>query len=179
MLLVANSDWDSPYSPRAVRIHIFRKTGAPAAQHPFLDHPLCVRDSDWGIAWAVLTARSIEDLLRLVRAQDVEEEIKYPLYLIGAMGEGATRLHPDPAQPLPLPQILFLNRDDDIHVWFLANKCHDPLDLMVLESRPEDGDDPDETPQPPKGRHPFFDGAVWDDSAGAEYATWEMQEEEE
>jgi len=50
---------------------------------------------------------------------------------------------------------------------------------MVLESRPEDGKDPDETPEPPDGRHLFFDHDVWDDSAGAEYATREMQEEEE
>ena len=50
---------------------------------------------------------------------------------------------------------------------------------MVLESRPEDGEDPDETPEPPDGRHPFFDREVWDDSAGAEYATREMQDEEE
>jgi len=46
-------------------------------------------------------------------------------------------------------------------------------------SRPEDGEDPDETPKPPDGRHPFFDREVCDDSAGAEYATGEMQEEEE
>jgi len=50
---------------------------------------------------------------------------------------------------------------------------------MVLESRPEDGEDPDETPEPHHGRNPFFDRQVWDDSAGAEYATREMQEEEE
>jgi hypothetical protein len=115
----------------------------------------------------------------LVRAQDVEEEIKCPRYLIGATGEGATRLRQDPEEPLPLRQLIFLNRDDDIRAWFLANNGHDPLDLMVLESRPEDGEDPDETPEPPDGRHPFFDREVWDDSAGAEYATREMQEEEE
>jgi len=176
---VAYSDWDFPCSPRAVRIHIVRRTGAPAAQHPFLGHPWCVRDSDRGIAWGVLTVPSIADLLRLVRAQDVEEEIKCPWYLIGATGEGATRLRQDPEEPLPLRQLIFLNRDNDIRAWFLANNSHDPLDLMVLESRPEDGEDPDETPEPSDGRHPFFDREVWDDSAGAEYATWEMQEEEE
>jgi len=176
---VAHSDWDSLYSPRAVRIHIVHRTGAPAAQHIFLGHPWCVRDSDWGIAWGGLTAPSIADLLRLVRAQDVEEEIKCPLYLIGATGEGATRLRQDSEEPLPLRQLIFLNRDDDIHAWFLANNGHDPLDLMVLESRPEDGEDPDETPEPPDGRYPFFDREVWDDSAGAEYGTREMQEEEE
>ena len=115
----------------------------------------------------------------MVRAQDIKEEIKCPRYLIGATGEGATRVRQDPEEPLPLHQLIFLNRDDDIHAWFLANNGHDPLDLMVLESRPEDREEPDETPKPPNGRHPFFDHEVWNDSAGAEYATQEMQEEEE
>jgi len=109
----------------------------------------------------------------------MEEEIKWPRYLKGATGEGARRVRQDPEEPLPLRQLIFLNRDDDIPAWFLANKGHDPLDLMVLKSRPEDGEDPDETPEPPDGRHPFFDREVWDDSAGAEYATWNIQEEEE
>ena len=96
-----------------MRIHIVRQTGAPAAQHAFLGHPWCVRDSDRGITWGVLTASSMADLLRLVRAQDVEEEIKCPQYLIGWKGEGATRLRQDPEQALPLRQLIFLNRDDD------------------------------------------------------------------
>jgi len=179
VLAVAHSDWDSPYSPRAVRIHIVRRTGAPAAQHPFLGHPSCVRDSDGGIARGVLATASIRDLLRAVRGQDVEEEINCPRYLIGATGEGATRLRQDPEDPLPLRQLIFLNRDDDIRAWFLANNGHDPLDLMVLESRPEDGDDLDETPEPPNGRYPFFDRDVWDEWAGAEDAVRETQEEEE
>ena len=176
---MAHSDWDSPYSPRAVRIHIVRRTGAPAAQHPFLGHPWCVRDSDRGIAWGVLATPSIRDLLRVVRGQDVEEEINCPRYLIGATGEGATKLRQDPEDPLPLRQLIFLNRDDDIRAWLLANNGHDPLDLMVLESRPEDGHDLDETPEPPNGRYPFFDRDVWDEWAGAEDAAREMQEEEE
>jgi len=176
---VAHSDWDSPYSARAVRIHIVRRMGAPAAHHPSLGHPWCVRDSDRGIAWGVLTAPSIVNLLHLLRAQDVDEEIKCPWYLIGATGEGATRLRQDPEEPLSLRQLIFLNRDDDICVWFLANNGHDPLDLMVHESRPEDGEDPDETSEPTDRRHRVFDLEVWDDSAGAEYATREMQEEEE
>jgi len=94
------------------------------------------------------------------------------------MGEGATRLRQDPEEPLPLRELIFLNRDDDIRGWCLANNGHDPLDLMVLESRPEDGEDPDETPEPHDGRNPFFDRQVWDDLAGAEYATQEMQEDE-
>ena len=153
---MAHSDWDSPYSPRAVRIHIVRRTGAPAAQHAFLDHPWCVRDSDRGIAWAVLATPSIRDLLRVVRGQDVEEEINCPRYLIGATGEGATKLPQDPEDPLPLRQLIFLNRDDDIRAWLLANNGQDPLDLMVLESRPEYGDDLDEKPEPRNGREPLF-----------------------
>jgi len=107
---VAHSDWDSPYSPRAVRIHIVRRTGALAAQHRFLGHPWCVSDSDRGIAWGVLATPSIRDLLRVVRGQDVEEEINCPRYLIGATGEGATKLRQDPEDPLPLRQLIFLNR---------------------------------------------------------------------
>lgn len=162
-----------------MRIHIVRRTGAPAAQHPFLGHPWCVRDSDRGIAWGVLATPSIRDLLRVVRGQDVEEEINCPRYLIGATGEGATRLRQDPEDPLPLRQLIFLNRDDDIRAWLLANNGHDPLDLLVIESRPEDGDDLDETPEPPNGRYPFFDRDVWDEWAGAEDVAREMQEEEE
>ena len=44
---------------------------------------------------------------------------------------------------LPLRQLIFLNRDEDIHVWCLTNSGQDPLDLMVIESRPEDGEDLD------------------------------------
>jgi len=51
-----------------------------------------------------------------------------------------------PDDPLPLRQLIFLNRNDDIRAWFLANKGHDPLDLMVLESHREDREDLDETP---------------------------------
>jgi len=138
-----------------------------------------VRDSDWGIAWAVLTAPSIADLLRWVRAQDVEEAIKCPWYLIGAIGEGATRLCQDPEEPRPRRRLIFLNRDDEIFGCFLANNNHDPLDLLVLESHSEDGQDLDETAEPRNGRHPFFDLEVWDDLAGAEYATRDMQEEEQ
>jgi len=87
-------------------------------------------------------------------------EIKCSGYLIGTTGEGATRLRQVPEEPLPLRQLIFLNRDDDIRAWFLANNGHDPLDLMVLESRPEDSEDPDETPEPPEGRHPFCDREV-------------------
>jgi len=80
--------------------------------------------------------------------------------------------------PLPLHQLIFLDRNDDIYAWFLANTSHDPLDLMVLESGREDGDNLDETPEPPNGRYPFFDGDVCDESAGGEDSVREMGNEE-
>jgi len=92
---------------------------------------------------------------------------------------GAARLRQDPADPLPLRQLIFLNRDDDICVWFLTNSGQDPLDLMVIESRPEDGVNLDETPGPPNGRYQFFDRAIGEGSVGAEDAARAMGEEEE
>jgi len=106
---VALADWESPFSPRAVRIHIVCRSGAPAAPHPFLGHPWCERDSDWGIAWGVLATPSITHLLRVVREQDIKDEIRCPRYLIGATGEGAARLCQDPEDHLPLRQLIFLN----------------------------------------------------------------------
>ena len=176
---VALADWDSPYTPRVVRIHIVRQAEAPAGLHPFLGHPWCKKDSDCGIAWGVLATPRITHLVQILRGQDVKDEIRSPRYLIGTTGEGAARLRQDPEDPLPLRQLIFLNRDDDIRAWFLANSGQDPLDLMVLESRPEDGEDLDETPEPPNGRYPFFDRAIWEESAGAEDAAPAMEEEEE
>jgi len=151
----------------------------PAAQHTLFGHAWCVRDTDRGIAWGVLTARSIADLLRWVRAEDVEEEIECLRYMISATGEGTTRLRQDSEEPLPVHQLIFLNRDDDIWGWFLAKNCHDPLDLIAIESRREDAEDTDETSEPPNGMHSILDREVWDDSAGPEYATRERQEEED
>jgi len=164
---VVLADWEWPFSPRAVRIHIVHPSGAPAALHPFLRQPWCERDSDRRIAWGVLATPSITHLLRVVRAQDIEVEIRCPRYLIGATGEGAARLRKNPEDPLPLRQLIFLNREDDIRLSFLTNSGQDPLDLMVIESRPEDSEDLDETPEPPNGRYPFFDRAIWEVSQGA------------
>jgi len=86
------------------------------------------------------------DLLRVVRGQEVEEEIQCPRYLISATSEGAAMLPLKPDDLLCLHQLIFLNRNDDIRAWFLANKGHDPLDLMVLESGHEDGEDLEKTP---------------------------------
>jgi len=175
---VPYSDWHSRFSLRALRMHIIQRTGALPTVHLFLGQPWFVKDSDRGIAWGVLTTPGIMDLLRVVRAQDVEEEIRCPRYLIRATGEGAAMLRQKPDDPLPLRQLIFLNRNDDIRAWFLANKGHDPLDRMVLESRREDGEDLDETPEPPNGRYPFVDRDAWDESAGGEDSVREMRDEE-
>jgi len=50
---------------------------------------------------------------------------------------------------------------------------------MVIESRPEDGEDLDETREPQNGRYQFFDQAIWEESAGAEDAARAMEEGEE
>jgi len=49
---------------------------------------------------------------------------------------------------------------------------------MVIESRREDGEDLDETPEPPNGRDPFFDRDVWDKWAGGQDSVREMRDEE-
>ena len=81
----------------------------------------------------------------------MEEEVRCPRYLIGATGEGAVMLPQKPDDTLPLRQLIFLNRNNDIHACFLTNKGQDPLDLIVLKSGREDGDDLEETPEPPNG----------------------------
>jgi len=95
------------------------------------------------------------------------------------IAEGAARLRQDPQDPLALRQLIFLTRVDDIRVWFLTNSGQDPLDLMVIESQPEEGEDLDETPEASNGRYPFFNCAIWEESAGTEDAVRAMEEEEE
>jgi len=104
-----------PIIPHALRMHIIRRTGTPAAQHPSFSHMWFVRDSNRGIAWGVLTTSSIKDLLCVVRWQEVDEEIQCSRYLIGATGEGSARLHQNTEDPLLLRELIFLNRNDDIH----------------------------------------------------------------
>ena len=65
-----------------------------------------------------------------------------------------------PDDPLPLSQLLFLNRNDNLRWWFLTNKGHHPLDLMVLESGREDTEDLDKTPELPNRRYSFLDHDV-------------------
>jgi len=47
---------------------------------------------------------------------------------------------------------------------------------LVLESRPEDRHDLDETPRPPNARYAFFDCDLWDEWADVEDAPQEIQE---
>jgi len=54
-------------------------------------------------------------------------------------------LRQKPDDPLPILQLIFLYRNDDIRAWFHANKGHDPWDLMALKSCREDREDLDET----------------------------------
>jgi len=65
------------------------------------------------------------DWLGVVRGQDMEEEIQCPRYLIGVTGEGAAMLRQKADDPLPLRQLIFINRNDDIRAGFLTNKGHD------------------------------------------------------
>jgi len=108
----------------------------------------------------------------------VEEEIRCPRYLIGATGEAATMLCQKPYDPVPLGQLISLNRNDDIRAWCLANKGHNPLELMVRKSHREDTEVLDETPVTPNGRYPLFDRDVWDESAGGPDSVREMRDKE-
>ena len=58
--------------------------------------------------------------------------------------------------PPPLGAHIFLYTDDDIRVWLLTNPGKDPLDLLVLELRQDQGEGQAETPAPASGGHPFF-----------------------
>ena len=79
----------------------------------------------------------MQKLLVVVKAQRVEQAIETHRYLNGATGDGSCALRLSPTAPLPLPDLIFLNADDDIRAWLLANNGRHRLDLMVLESRPD------------------------------------------
>lgn len=100
-------------------------------------------------------------LLGVLKRQQMEQAIGYPRYIIGATGQGASSLRRRPSDPLPLSELIFLYKDDDIRAWLLANPGKDPLDLLVLEARLGQ-DDRDVTPAPASGRYPFFDRKLWD-----------------
>ena len=150
-----------------MRIHIVHRTGAPQGEHAFLGYPWWQNDSDREIAWGVLESPSIKNLLGVRKAQCVEEVILCPRYLIGATREGSYALRLDPTAPLPLRDVIFLNQDDDLRAWLLANDGKHPLELMVLDSRHEEAGDDRLTAEPVGGRHLFFDSNVWDDSMQA------------
>jgi len=57
--------------------------------------------------------------------------------------------------PLSLSEFIFLYTDDDIQVWLLANPGKDPLGLLVLASRHDQGGGREETRAPASGGHPF------------------------
>ena len=126
----------------------------------------------------VLAWPSMQKLLRVVKAKRVEQAIETPRYLIGANGDGSCAPRLSPASPLPLPDLIFLNEDVDIRAWLLATDGGHPLDLMVLESRPDLREDGIPTPEPVDGRFRYFDRKIWDRSrqAGDNLG---IQEEEE
>jgi len=92
----------------------------------------------------------------------VEDPIQYSRYLIGATGQGASAVRRRQADPLPLSELIFLYTHDEIRVWLLANPGKDPLDLLVRESRQDQGEGRDETPAPASWGHPLFDPKAWD-----------------
>ena len=83
-------------------IPIVGRTGAPEVGHPFHGHSSSAKDSDQGIAREVLASASMQKLLRVVKAQCVEQAIETPRYLIGATGNGSCKLKLSRAFPQPL-----------------------------------------------------------------------------
>ena len=124
----------------------------------------------------------MKDLLSGVRGQGVEEDMGYPRYLIGAAGEGALRLRQEPENPLSLRRLISLHTNNDILAWLLANHGQDPLDLLVVESRHDNGEDEAQTPEPANGRYPFLNRKVWEDTVEAmqadEYEDTDEDEDE-
>ena len=109
----------------------------------------------------------MQKLLGVIKAQRVEQRIENSRYLTGASGDGSCSLRLSPATPLPPRDLIFLNEDNNIHAWLLANDGRHPLDLMVLESGPDLGEDGRPTPEPADGRYRYFDRQVWDRSRQA------------
>ena len=120
----------------------------------------------------------MKNLLEVVRGQPVAEKIGYPQYLIGATGEGTVRLRQEPVKPLSLRLLIFLHRSNDILDWILANHGQDPLDLLVVESRPDTGEDGAEMPEPANGRYPFLNRKVWEEAVGAMQGDEDEDEDE-
>jgi len=104
----------------------------------------------------------------MITTQLTQEVIRYPRYLNGATREGSKALSLDSTAPLPLRDLMFLNKDDEVQGWLLGNDGKHPLNLMVQESHLEEAGDDRSTPEHVGGRHPFFDRNVWDHSGQAE-----------
>ena len=98
---------------------------------------------------------SIKNLLGVIKAQRVAEAILYPQYLIGNTREGSDAVRQDPTAPLPLRDRIFLNKDDDLRAWLVANNGKHPLNLMVLQSHHMEAGDDTSMAEPIGGRHPF------------------------
>ena len=111
--------------------------------------------------------RACKSCSGVVKAQRVEQAIETPGYLIGVTGDGSCALRLSPASRLPLRDLIFLNEDDDIRAWLLANDGRYPLDLMLLESRPDRREDSTPTPEPADGRYRYFDRKNGDRSGQA------------
>jgi len=97
------------------------------------------------------------------------DPIQYPQYFIEATVQAASAFRQGLSNPLLHGELTFLYTDDDIRVWLPANLGKDPLHLLVLESRQDLGEGPDQIPGPASGRHPFRDCkrrdhfGLWDD----------------
>jgi len=104
----------------------------------------------------------------VIKAQRAKVAILCPQYLIGANREDSKALSLDPTAPLPLRDLIFLHKDEDLQAWLLANDGKHPLDLMVLESRFEEAGDDRSRPEPVGGRHAFFDRNLCDHSGHAD-----------
>ena len=139
--------------------------------------------SDRGIAWGVLKSPSIITLLGVIKAQRAEVAILCPRYRISATREVSNALSLDPTAPLPLRDLIFFHKDDDLQAWLLANNGKHPLDGMVLESRLEEAGDHRLTPEPVGSRHPFFSRNVCDHSGQAEDIVggyfWDYEDDED
>jgi len=132
------------------------------ARHPFVHYHWYDEDLGWGISCGVLGSPNLQSLLGVLKRQHVEDPIQYPQYLILTTGQGASTLRRRHSDPLPLSELISLYTDDEIWVRVLGNPGKDPLDLLVLESRQDQGVGQDQTPAPASSRHPLFDLKAWD-----------------
>jgi len=127
----------------------------------------------------VLITPSLTNLVGVVRAQRVEEEIGCPRYLIWPTGQDAVRLGQVPEKPLPQRQLIFLHSNNDILAWLLAEHRQDPLNLLVVESRRKNSEDRALTPKPAQGRYPCLNRNIWADAVGIMQVDADENEDED